>query len=221
MKSGRIGTDEAGKGDYFGPLVVAAVWADEEMEATLVSQGVKDSKRTTDAVNRKLAKEIAALCPHQVVKIFPEKYNQLIGRMGNLNHLLGWAHARAIESLLEEIENRNPGKKDRLVVVADQFGDESYIRNALMKRGKTVEINQQTKAEEHTVVAAASILARAGFLNGLAHLAKEYQVTLPKGASNVLPAGREVFAKGGEALLSKVAKVHFRTTRQIVSPLAG
>jgi len=217
MSSGRIGTDEAGKGDYFGPLVAAAVWADEEMEAMLAAQGVKDSKRITDGVSYRLAKEIAALCPHQIVKIFPEKYNQLIIKIGNLNHLLGWAHARAIESLLEEIEQRELFHAGRLVVVADQFGDESYLRNALMRRGKSVEIRQQIKAEEHTVVAAASILARVGFLDGLARLSREYEVSLPKGASHVLSAGREVVAKGGRELLCKVAKLHFRTTKQLLA----
>jgi ribonuclease HIII len=217
MTSGRIGTDEAGKGDYFGPLVVAAVWVDKSAEATLVAQGVKDSKRTTDAVSKRLARNIAALCPHQVVKIFPEKYNQLIAKIGNLNRLLGWAHARAIESLLETMEKSATPGPERLVVIADQFGDESYLRDALMKRGKTVELIQQVRAEEHIAVAAASLLARANFLDGLARLAETWQVNLPKGASNVLSAGREIRDKGGMELLNKVAKVHFRTTRQILT----
>jgi ribonuclease HIII len=233
IKSGRIGTDEAGKGDYFGPLVVAAVWADEELEALLRGQGVKDSKLLTDAVCKKLAREIEQLCPHEVVTIFPAKYNALIERMQNLNRLLGWAHARAIESLLEKItverstfnvqrtdpKGESPtlnAQRSTLNVITDQFGDPEYVNNALMQRGKTVHLVQQTKAESETVVAAASILARAGFLSGLDYLSKECGLPLPKGATHVLPTGREIYKTGGLKLLSTVAKIHFKTTKQVM-----
>lgn len=213
---GRIGTDEAGKGDYFGPLVVAAVWADAEMEALLRDQGIKDSKRCTDGVCRKMAGEIMRLCPFETVRIFPSKYNELIERMKNLNHLLGWAHARAIESLLAKMEAEGRDGKGRITVISDQFGDESYITNSLMKRGKTINLVQQTKAESITPVAAASILARVSFLDGLKRLSTDCGIDLPKGATIVVPVGKQVYAKGGMALLSQVAKVHFKTTKQIV-----
>lgn len=220
---GRIGTDEAGKGDYFGPLVVAAVWADAEMEAILRDQGVKDSKRCSDNVCRKLAGEIMRLCPYETVRIYPQKYNELIERMQNLNHLLGWAHARAIESLLAKMESGgfsaeapSPTLSGRITVISDQFGDESYIQNALMKRGKTVTLVQQTRAESITPVAAASILARVAFLDGLKRLSVDCDISLPKGAGIVIPAARQVYAKGGMALLSQVAKIHFKTTKQVV-----
>jgi ribonuclease HIII len=219
--SGRIGTDEAGKGDYFGPLVVGAVWADADMEAILLAQGVKDSKRTTDGVCRKLAHEIERLCPHEIVRIFPAKYNELIGQMNNLNRLLGWAHARAIESLLTKLEKEAqsgaaPRARGRITVISDQFGDEGYIAGALMKRGKTVALIQQHRAESETVVAAASILARVGFLDGLKRLSEDCGIALPKGATIVVPVGKQVVAKGGQALLATVAKMHFKTTKQVL-----
>lgn len=217
IQPGRIGTDEAGKGDYFGPLVVAAVWADAEMEDLLRAQGVKDSKRLTDNSCRRLAKEIAALCPHEVVKIFPTKYNSLITQMGNLNHLLGWAHARAIESLLEQLAGRQPEWRGPQEIITDQFGDEAYLQRALMKKGRSAPLLQKTGAEAEIVVAAASLLARAGFLEGLARLSAEAGLPLPKGASQVLSAGRRVLAEGGEELLGKVAKLHFRTTKQLLA----
>jgi len=215
-KSGRIGTDEAGKGDYFGPLVAAAVWADESMEEILRAQGVKDSKRTSDSACRSLAEEVARLCPHKIVRISPAKYNLLISRMKNLNRLLAWAHARAIESLLEQLEARWPDWKGSAEIVADQFGDERFLKEGLMKRGRTVILRQQVKAEEELVVAAASLLARANFLEGLERLSRSCGIALPKGATHVLEAGRAVLAKGGETLLSQVAKMHFRTTRQVL-----
>jgi ribonuclease HIII len=225
---GRIGTDEAGKGDYFGPLVVGAVWADAEMESILRDQGIKDSKRTSDGANRKLAREIERLCPHEVVRIYPAKYNELIAKMHNLNRLLGWAHARAIESLLAKIEAQrspetcragSPCPAGQITVVSDQFGDEAYIASALMKRGQTVKLVQQPRAEAETVVAAASILARVGFLEGLKRLSDDCGILLPKGATIVVPAGKQVYAKGGMALLGTVAKLHFKTTKQVTGKI--
>jgi len=152
-----------------------------------------------------------------VVKIFPAKYNQLISEIRNLNRLLAWAHARAIESLLEDLESPSSGRKGTLTVVADQFGDESFLKDALMKKGRDVNLHQRVRAEEEIVVAAASLLARAAFLEGLKRLSKECGIALPKGATHVLSAGRAVLAKGGQTLLSQVAKVHFKTTKQVLA----
>jgi translation initiation factor 2B subunit (eIF-2B alpha/beta/delta family) len=125
---GRIGTDESGKGDYFGPLVVAAVWADQEIEEKLLGWSVRDSKKITDKRATDLAAHIIVEIPHALVAIGPEKYNELYGKIRNLNRLLAWAHARAIENLLEQVSCDT--------VIADKFGDEKYIKNALLNRGR-------------------------------------------------------------------------------------
>ena len=155
---GHIGTDESGKGDYFGPLVAAGVFVPEGQGEVLKELGVRDSKRISDNRIRDLAEQIKSGYPHSVVSIGPERYNALYTKIKNLNKLLAWAHARVIENILEEV---NCGR-----VVADQFGDEGYIRNALMKRGKDIELIQRTKAEDDPAVAAASILARANSSSG-------------------------------------------------------
>ena len=204
----RIGTDESGKGDYFGYLVVAAVFVDQETEAPLGAIRVRDSKRVSDGMAARLAAEIRRLCPHEVIRISPAKYNELHSKMGNLNHLLAWAHARAIENLLE----RQPSR----LVVSDQFGDEAYLRSALMAKGKQVELVQMPRAEADVAVAAASILARAAFLETLQRLSDEIGIPLPKGATHVIEAAKAVAAKGGRDLLGRVAKLHFKTTRQVL-----
>ena len=133
--TGRIGTDESGKGDFFGPLVIAAVWADVRTGALLESWGVADSKRLSDGRARSLARKIAdAKIPHAVVAIGPAKYNELYGRMKNLNRLLAWGHARAIENLLEQTSAE--------AVITDQFGDASLVERALFERGRSVRLFQ-------------------------------------------------------------------------------
>jgi ribonuclease HIII len=205
-----IGSDEAGKGDYFGPLVVAAVYADETALQRLPQAGVKDSKRISGERRLwELERAVKQICPSfEVVVISPARYNELIEKMRNLNRLLAWGHARAIENVLE----RQPGCR---LALADQFGDERYLRESLMKRGRRIELVQQVRAEEDPAVAAASTLARAAFIRALKRLSSEAGLDLPRGATHVLPAAREVCAKGGDALLRHLAKVHFKTTKQI------
>lgn len=204
-----IGTDEAGKGDYFGPLVVAAAYADEVALARLPEAGVRDAKRVASSTLWRLEKAVKQICPaFEVVLISPARYNELHAKMRNLNLLLAWGHARAIETLLERVTCA--------LAVADQFGDRSYLEESLMQRGRQIQLLQQVRAEADPAVAAASVLARAAFLRYLERLSAEVGLPLPPGATHVLPAARDVLAKGGEALLRHVAKIHFKTTKAVL-----
>jgi len=209
----RLGSDEAGKGDYFGPLVVAAVFLADGPAQQLAALGLRESKKVTDKRSHELAQIIVGLCPHEVVEISPSRYNTLHAQMGNLNRLLAWAHARAAENVLA----RQPAP----VLISDQFGDPRYIEQALMSRGRQVRLIQTPRAERDPAVAAASVLARAAFLQALARLSREVGVTLPKGATHVLPVARALYRQGGMALLSRVAKVHFRTTAEVIGESAA
>jgi ribonuclease HIII len=209
-EKGHIGTDESGKGDYFGPLVVGAVYVPDEQEPVLRELGVKDSKRTTDNRNRELAALIKRGYRHSVVAIGPERYNELYERLRNLNRILAWAHARAIENILAEVPCR--------LAITDQFGDQGYVLNALMKKGRTIELVQKTKAEEDLAVAAASILARAEFLSRLGYLSRDLGVELPKGASSLVEgAAVRLVKRHGAAILDKAAKKHFKITERVLA----
>jgi ribonuclease HIII len=206
---GQIGIDESGKGDYFGPLVIAGVYVAADHEALLRDAGVRDSKAVADKKAATLAEQIRELCPFTVVAIGPERYNSLHASFKNLNKLLAWGHARAIENLLEKVECRR--------VVADQFGDERFLKNALMAKGREVSLIQKPRAEEEIAVAAASIVARAEFLRRLQELSARYGVPLPKGASDqVIHAGRVFVQRHGSETLGQVAKLHFRTTERVL-----
>lgn len=211
-----IGSDESGKGDYFGPLVSAAVYVDEHIAKLLEFEGVRDSKKLSDKRNKELAEKIITICKAQysIIEISPEKYNdlydQFIREKKNLNTLLAWGHAKAIEELLTKAECNK--------AIADQFADERFILSKLQEKGKKLNLIQMHKAEENIAVAAASILARARFLQKLAKLSSEYGVELPKGASvNVINAAKRVIGCHGKDALRKIAKIHFKTTREVLS----
>ncbi|MCS6290095.1 MAG: ribonuclease HIII [Nitrospira sp.] len=205
----RIGIDESGKGDYFGPLVIAAVFVTPALEHDLALMQVRDSKKISDGRILEMAPDIRLLCPHSLVAIGPQRYNELYAKIKNLNRLLAWGHARALENLLQQVECD--------LAIADQFGDERLILNALQEKGKQIRLVQRTKAESDLAVAAASILARAEFLQRLDRLSQELSTTLPKGASAAVElAGRMVVKKYGRDRLRSVAKLHFKTTEQVL-----
>lgn len=209
--AGIIGSDESGKGDYFGPLVVAAVLVPEESLDALSLMGVKDSKRLTDAKALRLAAELEPIYPNSIVAISPRRYNELYGTFGNLNRLLAWAHARAIENLLVSHEPR--------LIVVDQFADPSVLKRALFEKTRKNVVLQQVRAEAHPAVALASILARNRFLTSLRNLGEEFGVSLPKGSSaEAEQAARSFYQTFGLDGLRQAAKLHFKTTQRIVPP---
>lgn len=206
---GRIGIDESGKGDFFGPLCIAGVFAKPENIGKLKGMGVKDSKAMSDSAILKLAKSIRAECHHHIVKINPQKYNELYSKFGNLNHLLAWGHATVIEHLVAKTECRN--------IVVDQFADERVVLTALKRKSLELNVLQRHRAEEDVVVAAASILARETFLLGLEALSREFGIALPKGASAAtIKAGKLLVEKHGVEALRQVGKLHFKTYQAII-----
>lgn len=203
-----IGTDESGKGDYFGPLVIAGVYADERIKSILKEIGVDDSKKLKDSQISEIAKQIKEICIYDVVAIGNSKYNELYSKFNNLNKLLAWGHARVIENILENV--------DCDTALSDQFGSPDLIENALMEKGKKLNLEQRHRAEENVVVAAASILARHEFVECMEKMSKSYGIEFPKGASNrTIAAGNEFANKYGIQRLSEVAKLHFKTTERI------
>lgn len=203
-----IGSDESGKGDFFGPLVVAAVLVDETNIDLLKKAGIKDCKKVEDKNINKMAAVIKNNCVFSIITINPAKYNELYAKLKNLNFLLAWGHARAIENILE--------KKSCEYALSDKFGDDKLIQNALMKRGKQIHLEQRCKAESDIAVAAASIIARAQFLSGVAELSVKYGTEIPKGASDkVLQTAKAIAQKYSKDELKNAVKTHFKTFSQI------
>ena len=208
--SPHAGIDESGKGDFFGPLVVSCVYVEnEDIAEKLSALGVRDSKQIkSDKKIAGIASEIMKLVQGKfaIVVIGPEAYNRAYAKIGSLNRLLAWGHARSLENLLEKAP-------ECPAALADKFGDEHLIRNALLENGRKIHLDQRTKAESDIAVAAASILARAEFVRRLEALAGIAGVdTLPKGAgSQVDSVAAQIAGSGGAELLEKISKRHFTT----------
>ena len=209
----RLGVDESGKGDFFGPLCVAGVYVNGTMIEKWKDAGVRDSKNISSD-NR--IKELAELirdtpgCVTSVVPIGNEAYNRLYQKMQSVNSLLAWGHARVIENLMGQRHRMNPLP---VRAISDQFASsKDVVAKALMSLGREIQLVQRHKAEEDLAVAAASILARHEFVSRLGMMEKEYNMEFPRGASSAVDAAaKEFVAKNGAENLGKVAKTHFRT----------
>ncbi len=215
-----IGSDESGKGDYFGSLVAAAFLVDKKMENDLLAIGIRDSKSLSDAKILEIArilhseyKDRIAIC-----ELPPHKYNEFVEKMKiqgkGLNTVLAWCHAIVIQDLAE--------KNEFEAAIADQFGDESYIRleiakNPKMKDARKIELIQQPKAEKNVAVAAASILARDRFAKRIREMSEKYHIEIPKGAGpDANKAAKTIIANYGREELNQIAKIHFKNTKNIV-----
>ncbi|HUP77485.1 MAG TPA: ribonuclease HIII [Pirellula sp.] len=209
----RIGVDESGKGDFFGPLCIAGVYVNQQVVEAWANAGIRDSKNiSSDKKIGDLAKVIRETpgCVTTVVAVGNEAYNRLYQNFKSVNLLLAWGHARVIENLLLQKHRMNPTP---VRAISDQFAsDKSTVAKAMMSLGQEIELVQRHKAESDLAVAAASILARNEFVSRLAKLEAQFGTKLPKGASALVDAAAKDFiAKHGPENLPKVAKMHFRT----------
>jgi ribonuclease HIII len=209
----RLGVDESGKGDFFGPLCIAGAYVNESVVHAWKDAGIRDSKNIG---SDKRIKDLAELirntpgCVTTVVPIGNEAYNRLYAKLRSVNAMLAWGHSRVIENLMLQRHRMNPPPAR---AISDQFAhDKATVARALMSLGREIELIQRHRAEEDLAVAAASILARDEFVTRLGKMEKEYGQALPKGASAAVDAAaKEFLAKHGVSNLPKVAKMHFRT----------
>lgn len=212
----RMGIDESGKGDFFGPIVIAAAYVDESLAATMREMDVKDSKQIKsdnkalamgDNLRRLLGRRFS------IVKIGPKAYNRLYAKIRNVNRLLAWAHARAIENLLDDV----PGCP---LAISDQFGAKQQVEKALLHKGRKIELVQRHHAEADLAVAAASVIARDAFLRAINDMSRKFEIDIPKGASAaVREAAVRLAGKMGPEILLETTKCHFRTTDAVLKEL--
>lgn len=205
-----IGTDESGKGDYFGPLVIAGVYVNKTLREKLPIKEIKDSKLLTDEKILILAPQIRKILYglFDVVIIKPKRYNELYEKFNNLNKLLAWGHSTVIENILS--------KQNCPKIISDKFGDDKLITLSLKEHGKKADLFQTIKAERYTAVAMASIIAREQFLRWFIEAEKKLNIKLPKGASaSVVNSAKKIKSEHGLNFLNDIAKLHFKITQKL------
>ena len=204
-----IGIDESGKGDYFGPLVVAAVHVTPHTQPYLVELGVQDSKVMSDQKILAIESLIKEKCPHSLIVLQNQSYNEIYETMKNLNHILAWGHAKSLENTLKQASCQ--------FALSDQFANPSLVKKALMAKGREITLLQRPRAESNIAVAAASILARAAFLQEMASLEDHFNMTLPRGCSDkTIRAAQKLVETHGKDALVSVAKLHFKVTQEVL-----
>jgi ribonuclease HIII len=209
----RLGIDESGKGDFFGPLCIAGVYVNARVIEAWKDAGIRDSKNISS--DKRIA-ELAELiretpgCVCDVVVIGNPAYNRLYQTMRSVNAMLAWGHARVIENLMKLRHRMDPPP---VRAISDQFAqDKETVERALMDLGREIELVQRHKAESDAAVAAASILARHAFVTRLGALGREHGLEFPKGASARVDQVAKAFVEQrGADGLAQVAKLHFRT----------
>lgn len=216
VSAAHMGVDESGKGDFFGPMVVVGAYTDESLTKTMREMDVRDSKTiSSDSKALDMGRELRRLLGkrYAVVKIGPQAYNRLYSKMRNVNAILAWGHARAIENLLEVVP-------DCPRAISDQFGSEEQVKRALMKKGRRIELIQRPRAESDIAVAAASVIARELFLRSLKDMEQEFKASFPKGASSGVKEAAKAFVKRhSPEILLQTAKCHFKTTDAVLNEL--
>lgn len=209
----RMGIDESGKGDFFGPMVIASVYVNKELAEKMKEMDVKDSKNiTSDIKAMTLGLELRRMLGRRfsIIKIGPAAYNRLYSRMRNVNSILAWGHGKAIENLLQSVP-------DCPKAISDQFGKKELVERELKNKNIKIELIQRHKAESDIAVAAASIIARDAFLRTLKDMEKNFGLKFPKGASvQVKETAVKLIKQKGPTVLLETAKCHFKTTDEVL-----
>jgi ribonuclease HIII len=211
-----IGCDLAGKADYFGSLVIAAVYIDRQIAVKLSMAGVQDIRNISDTKIEVIARKIREICQDKcvVVEISPPEYNQLYNQLEidkrSLNDLLIGGYARAIDELLAKVRCET--------AIVDKLVNENLLLEHLQRKGREIKVIQdRQKTESHLAISAASILAKDRLISNLRQLGKHYQVELPKGSAKaVITAAKQLVATHGIEVLGEVAKLHFKTTKELL-----
>ncbi len=213
-----FGIDESGKGDFFGPLVIAGAFVDRGIAHAFREAGIQDSKAISSDTRIHALADVIRSTPgavYNVVSISPARYNELYRKFSNLNRLLAWGHARVIENLLE-------ARPDVPRALSDQFAHPALIKRALLEKGSQIQLEQRTKAESDPAVAAASILARAAFIDWLEKNGRKYGQKLPRGASaEVKRVAGDLAKTHSPEVLEQLCKTHFKTAREVAPEYFG
>ena len=193
-----LGTDEAGKGEWYGPLVVAGVVLTPEHTLQVRKMGVGDSKDVSRPRLYEIGNFLRSSGIEKEVRVLsPDTYNDLYEQFKKedktLNDLLAWGHTSCISDILGRLQ------PTMITVVVDEF-DARKVSKRLHAEKFNIQLIQKTKGESEPAVAAASILAKVIFEEKVDQLNEKYGINLRDTPPGSVP----------KAVLPYVAKLHFK-----------
>lgn len=210
-----IGSDEAGVGDYFGPMTVCAAYVPKDKIALLKELGVKDSKNLSNSTVIKIAGDLIHTVTYSLVVLDNPSYNKKIDEGWNIVKLKAVLHDHCIKNVYNKLDETEQQKMDRIVI--DQFTTLNAYNKYVPEPFMLDKIYQETKAESKSLaVAAASIIARAKYLEQMSNLDKSLQETVPRGASKKVDLfAAKLAKKNGMDFVDNITKKHFKTREKV------
>jgi len=207
--SARVGLGVWGNEDYFGPLIASAVYVDQLSELHLQDLGLSGNKKSSNNHVLWLANRIKKISKYSVVPVEPIRYNDLYILAGSLNRVLALAQAEALARVLE--------KGTCILAKAGQFVDEDLLITTSFSKGRKINLVKCQSREEDIAMVAASILAQAEYISWINDQFEKTLFPLPKGASDssVISTGVSIVRFDGYPILIQLAKLHFKTTKEI------
>ncbi|MBN1280144.1 MAG: ribonuclease HII [Candidatus Thermoplasmatota archaeon] len=167
------GADEAGRGPCVGPLVVAGVLVENDME--IVRIGACDSKQLTPRKREHLAQQIQQTVHRSELIVLPASDIDDLRKTMTLNELEVYMFSKIIEKLKPEI----------CYVDAADVNEERFGRDILSRLSFKPQMISKHKADEqYPIVGAASILAKVTRDEHVRKIAQELepQLDLPLGS---------------------------------------
>ena len=210
-----IGSDEAGSGDYFGPLTVCAAYVSDKNAQVLKTLGVDDSKKLTDDKIVELAEQLVTFIPHSLLVLDNPKYNERQAQGWSQVKMKAVLHNEAIKNVLSRIDS-----EELDYIVVDQFAQPGvYKRYALTDIPLPDKTHFETKGESKSIaIAAASIISRYAFVKHMDHISKQLNTSVIKGASKKVDlCAARIINRLGIAQLDQVTKKHFANRDKALS----
>ena len=199
-----IGSDETGKGEWYGPLVTVAVCLKPKDLIKYQFEGFKDSKSLTRRTIFDLFSKLENLVKRKSLILNPEKLSQMWIEFSNegknYNDILAWTHARVIFDILDNLDTEN----NKIRVVIDKF-DFLKLDNRLRKYQKNpnIKIIQKSKGESEVEVAVASVIAKKVFEEIIEQYNNEYNIDIKKSKLENISLD----------ILSKISKLFFKNVQ--------
>lgn len=210
----QIGSDEVGVGDFLGPMIVVAAYVNKKDIDKLISFGIHDSKKMTDARIKEIGPKIVKEFNFSKLTLSNQKYNELLDKGENLNSMKAKMHNRALLNMHKKYPDVDDVYVDQFVTPEKYY---EYLNDD--NEEKVTGITFKTKGESSfPCVALASVIARYSYLLEMDLLSKKYGIDFPYGASSkVTEFARKFLKKYGEKELYKVAKKNFANYREVIS----